>query len=147
SRHDPGARSLGRPGTARRWCASSGAAARTRERCELVRLDRLSRTAAGRPDREPACRTHPRRLAMTASFLLKGALVEYGAGLGAHIPNIVIFQFNPDTITRTIEIPPKPTGAALREANQAGDIPVERISLTAQFTTHEPVTRLKPLSL
>lgn len=84
---------------------------------------------------------------MTVSFLLRGALVEYGAGLGARIPNIVIFQFNPDTITRTIEIPPKPTGAALREANQAGDIPVERISLTAQFTTHEPNTRLKPLSL
>jgi hypothetical protein len=84
---------------------------------------------------------------MTVSVWLKGALVEYGVGLGAKIPNIVIFQFNPETITRTLEIPAKPAGAGLRETNQAGDIPVERISLTAQFTTHEPSARLKPLSI
>jgi hypothetical protein len=84
---------------------------------------------------------------MSISYLLKGAIVEYGIGLGAKIPNIVVFQFNPDTITRTLEIPPKPTGSGLRETNQAGDIPVERISLTAQFTTHETNARLKPLSI
>ena len=78
---------------------------------------------------------------------LRGAILEYGVGLVAKIPNVVIFQFNPETITRKIEIPPKPTGAGLRESNQAGDIPVEQISLTAQFTTHEPTARLKPLSL
>jgi hypothetical protein len=84
---------------------------------------------------------------MSVSYLLKGALVEYGVGLGASIPNIVIFQFNPDTITRTLEIPAKPTGSGLRETNQAGDIPIERISLTAQFTIHEMNARLRPLSV
>ncbi|MGN6105674.1 MAG: hypothetical protein ACTHU0_11260 [Kofleriaceae bacterium] len=83
---------------------------------------------------------------MSFSYLLKGALVEYGAGLGGSIPNLVVFQFNPETITRTIEIPPRPTGATLRETSQAGDIPVERISLLVQFTTHEPDARLAVLS-
>ena len=82
-----------------------------------------------------------------STVFLKGALVEYGVGLGAKIPNVVIFQFNPETITRTLDIPPKPAGSGLRESNQAGDVPVERISLTAQFTTHEPNARLKPLSI
>ena len=58
-----------------------------------------------------------------------------------------MFQFNPESITRTIEIPPRPTGPSLREVNQAGDIPVERISLTAHFTTQEDTARLNPLSL
>lgn len=84
---------------------------------------------------------------MTVTYLLKGALVEYGAGLASKIPNIVIFQFNPEQITRTIEIPPRPTGASLREVNQAGEIPVERISLVAHFTTHEETARTNPVSL
>jgi hypothetical protein len=84
---------------------------------------------------------------MSSGFLLKGALVEYGVGLGGGIPNVVMFQFNPETITRTIEIPPRPSGASLREVNQAGDIPVERINLTAHFTTHEDNARQNPLSI
>ncbi|MGE0397132.1 MAG: hypothetical protein AB7T06_10465 [Kofleriaceae bacterium] len=84
---------------------------------------------------------------MSFSLLLKGALVEYGSGLGLYVPNIVVFQFNPETITRTLQIPPRPTGATMRETSQAGDIPTEQISMTIQFTTHEPHARLAPLSL
>ena len=84
---------------------------------------------------------------MSFGYLLRGALVEYGAGLVGPIPNVVTFQFNPETITRTIEIPPRPSGASLREVNQAGDIPVERINLTAHFTTHEDNARQNPLSV
>lgn len=84
---------------------------------------------------------------MTLSYLLRGALVEYGAGLANFIPNIVTFQFNPESITRTIEIPPRPTGAALREVNQAGDIPVEKITLTAHFSAQEDNTRRNPVTL
>ena len=60
---------------------------------------------------------------MSVSYLMKGALVEYGTGLAAVLPNIVMFQFNPESITRTLEIPPRPSGASLREVNQSGEIP------------------------
>ncbi len=84
---------------------------------------------------------------MTISYLLKGALVEYGVGLASRIPNLVVFQFNPETITRTLEIPPRPTGASLREVNQAGEIPVEKISLVAHFSAQEEVARMNPISI
>jgi hypothetical protein len=84
---------------------------------------------------------------MTISYLLKGALVEYGVGLASRIPNVVVFQFNPETITRTLEIPPRPSGASLREVNQAGEIPVEKISLVAHFSTQEEVARMNPISI
>jgi hypothetical protein len=84
---------------------------------------------------------------MTVTYLLKGALVEYGAGLASVLPNVVLFQFNPEMITRTIEIPPRPSGASLREVNQAGEIPVEKISLTAHFSAQEEATRQNPITL
>ena len=84
---------------------------------------------------------------MTVTYLLKGALVEYGAGLASVLPNVVLFQFNPEMITRTIEIPPRPSGASLREVNQAGEIPVEKISLTAHFSAQEEATRQNPIAL
>ncbi len=84
---------------------------------------------------------------MTVSYLLKGALVEYGTGLASNLPNVVLFQFNPESITRTIEIPPRPSGASLREVNQAGEIPVEKISLTAHFSAQEEATRQNPITL
>jgi len=68
------------------------------------------------------------------SILLRGALIEYGSDFLGPIPNVVIFQFNPETLTRNIEIPSRPTGSAGRESNQAGDAPVEKISLTAHFS-------------
>ncbi|MFT3692972.1 MAG: hypothetical protein QM831_07515 [Kofleriaceae bacterium] len=80
------------------------------------------------------------------SFLLKGALVEYHSGLGGGIPNIVMFQFNPEQITRTIEIPERPSGASLREVNQSGEIPIERISLVAHFSAQEDLTRAKVIT-
>ncbi len=67
-------------------------------------------------------------------YLLKGALIEYGSDFLGPLPNVVIFQFNPESLTRNIQIPSRPTGAASREITQAGDIPVERITLTAHFS-------------
>jgi hypothetical protein len=78
---------------------------------------------------------------------MKGALVEYAPGLAAVLPNIVMFQFNPESITRTLEIPPRPSGASLREVNQAGEVPVEKISLTAHFSAQEEAARENPLTL
>lgn len=66
--------------------------------------------------------------------LLKGALIEYGTDFLGPIPNIVIFQFNPESLTRNIQIPSRPSGAQSRETNQVGDFPGEKITLTAHFS-------------
>lgn len=68
------------------------------------------------------------------AYLLRGALIEYKSDFLGPVPNVVIFQFNPESLTRNIEIPPRPTGATSRETNQAGEVPVETISLTAHFS-------------
>lgn len=68
------------------------------------------------------------------SFLMRGALIEYGSDFLGPIPNVVLFQFNPESLHREIQIPSRPTGAESRETSQAGDLPVENISLTAHFS-------------
>ena len=65
--------------------------------------------------------------------MLRGALIEYGTDFLGPIPNVVIFQFNPETMRRTIQIPPRPEGAGATETDQAGEPPIEQISFTAEF--------------
>ena len=67
-------------------------------------------------------------------FLMRGAMIEYGSDFLGPLPNVVIFQFNPDSLTRTIQIPQRPSGAAARETTQAGDPTIEKITLKAQFS-------------
>lgn len=67
-------------------------------------------------------------------YLLRGALIEYGSDFLGPIPNVVIFQFNPESLTRDIQIPSRPAGTGSRETSQAGEVPVENISLTAHFS-------------
>ncbi|MGH6689624.1 MAG: hypothetical protein ACREF4_02945 [Gammaproteobacteria bacterium] len=66
--------------------------------------------------------------------LLRGALIEYGTDLIGPIPNVVIFQFNPESLSRTLQIPPRPTGATQRETTQAGEKTFERITFKAHFS-------------
>jgi len=66
--------------------------------------------------------------------LLRGALIEYGSGLIGPIPNVVIFQFNPESLSRTLQIPPRPTGATQRETTQAGEKTFEKITFKAHFS-------------
>lgn len=42
--------------------------------------------------------------------LLKGALVEFSERFIGPIPNIIIFQYNPESLTRTLEVWEPPTG-------------------------------------
>ncbi len=65
---------------------------------------------------------------------MRGALIEYGSDLMGPIPNVVIFQFNPETLTRTVQIPARPTSGSSRETSQAGEPAVEKISLKASFS-------------
>ena len=66
--------------------------------------------------------------------MLRGALIEYGAGLVGPIPNVVIFQFNPESLARTLQIPQRPSGATQRETTQAGEKTFEKISFKAHFS-------------
>ena len=79
-------------------------------------------------------------------YLLRGALVEYGVNLIGPIPNIVIFQFNPETLTRNLQIPQRPSGTGSRETSQAGEAPVEKITLTAHFSAADQLAGNNPLA-
>ena len=74
---------------------------------------------------------------------LRGALVEYSGQFIGPIPNIVLFQFNPESITRTIRIPESasPTNSLAnrprRDSHSAEAPPVEEFSLTAYFSAHD----------
>ena len=47
---------------------------------------------------------------------------------------MVIFQFNPESLSRSLEIPPRPGGATPREATQAGEKTYEKITFKAHFS-------------
>ena len=66
--------------------------------------------------------------------MLRGALIEYGTDLIGPIPNVVIFQFNPESLSRTLQIPQRPTGATQRETTQAGEKTFEKITFKAHFS-------------
>jgi hypothetical protein len=75
------------------------------------------------------------------SYALKGALIEYGSDFLGPLPSVVIFQFNPESLTRTFSIPTRPTGATARETSQAGEIPVEHLTVRALFSAADQLGR------
>lgn len=79
-------------------------------------------------------------------ILLRGALIEYGAGLIGPIPNVVIFQFNPESLSRTLQIPPRPSGATQRETTQAGEKTFEKIGFKAHFSAANMLDEDKALA-
>jgi hypothetical protein len=80
------------------------------------------------------------------SLLLKGALFEYSENFLGPLPNVVVFQFNPEEVTRTIEVPERPTGSGSRETSQAGEVPIERLELTAKFSAADMLAANNPLA-
>lgn len=80
------------------------------------------------------------------SYLLRGALVEYGSEFLGPLPNVVIFQFNPESLSREIRIPSRPTGASAREQDQAGERPVESFSIAAHFSAADQLGEDDPLA-
>ena len=79
-------------------------------------------------------------------FLLRGALIEYGTDLIGPIPNVVIFQINPESLTRTMQVPERPSGANSRESSQAGEKTLERISFKAQSSAADELAENKVLA-
>ncbi|HKC63779.1 MAG TPA: hypothetical protein VKB86_09080 [Pyrinomonadaceae bacterium] len=80
-------------------------------------------------------------------YLMRGAMIEYGSDFLGPLPNVVIFQFNPETLTRTIQIPTRPSGGAARETTQAGEPSIEKITLKAQFNASDGKGTGNPLAL
>ena len=79
-------------------------------------------------------------------FLMRGALIEYGSDFMGRIPNVVIFQFNPETLSRTVQIPSRPASATARETTQAGEPSVEKITLKASFNAADELGENKVLA-
>jgi hypothetical protein len=72
-----------------------------------------------------------------ALFPLRGVLVEYGMNILGPIPNIVVFQFNPEQMTRTIVIPQPPAPASNQprtETHAAAAPPSESFEVSARFS-------------
>src|SRR5262249_59147626 len=68
---------------------------------------------------------------------LRGALIEYGSDFLAPISNIVVFQFNPESLTRSIQVPARNTTVTARETSQVGQPPVEGVTLSAAFSASD----------
>ena len=72
------------------------------------------------------------------AFFRRGALVEYGMSVLGPIPNLVVFQFNPENIARTLNIPSDRTEARqnprANEPHQVSAPPTETFTITAHFS-------------
>jgi hypothetical protein len=71
-------------------------------------------------------------------FYIRGALVEYGGDFLGPIPNIVVFQFNPEQIARTLNIASRsdntPNKNAQLDTRQTSAPPTESFTITAHFS-------------
>ncbi|SPF40919.1 conserved hypothetical protein [Syntrophobacter sp. SbD1] len=78
---------------------------------------------------------------------LLGALIEYGTDFLGPIPNVVIFQFNPESIARTIVIPPRAVDATQRETSQAGEPAYERFTINTTFSAADQRNSSNPIGI
>lgn len=80
---------------------------------------------------------------------LKGAFMNLGAGLLGALPNLVVFQFNPDRVTRTPSIvrPPQTSaGAGPQSANNQVGEPSEALSFTLRIDATDQLADGNPLA-
>ena len=79
--------------------------------------------------------------------LTRGVILEYGSDFLGPLPNIVMFQFNPDSLSRSLQIPTRPERSRSPERNQTGDSPHETISLTAHFSAADQLNASNSLAI
>lgn len=80
---------------------------------------------------------------------LKGAFINIGAGLLGALPSIVVFQFNPDRVTRTPTLahqPARPDGTGNRPATQQTDYPAQSISFTLRLDASDQLAQANPIA-
>jgi hypothetical protein len=85
------------------------------------------------------------------SFYLRGVLVEYGTDVLGPLPNVVVFQFNPEQLQRSLELPTSPRSEdsenrRQREPAQTSSPPTETIQLTAHFDASDDLGQNNALS-
>src|SRR5690242_2645294 len=81
---------------------------------------------------------------------LKGAFINLGAGLLGALPNIVIFQFNPERVTRTPSLaqPPSPaTGSGQVDSAQQPAEPTESYSFTLKLDACDQLASSNPIAV
>src|SRR5271169_5178546 len=80
---------------------------------------------------------------------LKGAFLNFGAGLLGALPNIVVFQFNPTQVSRTPSIPRRPqscTNAGSTNANQQPCPPSETMNFTLRVDATDLLAQSNPIA-
>jgi hypothetical protein len=81
---------------------------------------------------------------------LKGAFINLGAGVLGFLPNIVIFQFNPDRVSRTPTLaqpPTTPVGAGATDARQQASGPTESYSFTLNLDASDQLASSNPIAV
>jgi hypothetical protein len=79
--------------------------------------------------------------------MIKGALVEFTAAFGASLPNVVIFQFNPETVRHTWTQAPAPTtlpGQTGSNPLAVAGVPGETFSFTLTMDVGDQLTDPHP---
>jgi hypothetical protein len=84
-------------------------------------------------------------------FYLRGALVEYGTDILGPIPNIVVFQFNPEELRRTLNMADSTPTSAKTDARQLEPAqtsapPTETFNLTAHFSAADDLGKSRAVS-
>jgi len=80
---------------------------------------------------------------------LKGAFISTGAGLLGALPSVVVFQFNPDRITRTpalVQPPTPPSGSGTADARQQPGQPNESISFMLRLDASDQLAQANPIA-
>ena len=81
--------------------------------------------------------------------VLKGAFIDVGTGRLGGLPNIVIFQFNPERVSRTPSLaqPPRtPVGAGQVDATQQAAAPTESFSFTLKLDASDQLADSNPIA-
>ena len=80
---------------------------------------------------------------------LKGAFLNFGAGVLGVLPNIVVFQFNPAQVTRTPAIPRRPqpcNNAGATNARQQPCPPTESMTFTLRLDATDLLAQANPIA-
>lgn len=80
---------------------------------------------------------------------LKGAFLNFGAGLLGALPNIVVFQFNPTQVSRTPSIPRHPatcSGTGSSNAKEQPCPPSETMTFALRVDATEQLAQSNPIA-
>ena len=80
---------------------------------------------------------------------LKGAFISLGGGLLGALPNVVVFQFNPEKVTRTpalAQTPPRPSGAGAQNGSDQPAAPTETYSFALRLDATDQLAEGNPIA-